>query len=83
VNELQGLYQVVVVGPDDIAHLRPVTLGPSVGTNSVILKGIEDGDQVVTEGVDKIKEGMKVTPHVTTAATPPPAQPEVQKPQGN
>ncbi len=81
VNELQGLYQVVVVGADDIAHLRTVTLGPSVGTNTVILTGLQGGDQVVTEGVDKIKEGMKVTPHI--APVPSPAQPQAQKPQGN
>jgi len=79
VNELQGLYQVVVVGADDIAHLRTVTLGPSVGTNTVILTGIQGGDQVVTEGVDKIREGAKVTPHNATASTPP----QGQKPQGN
>jgi membrane fusion protein (multidrug efflux system) len=79
VNELQGLYQVAVVGPDDIAHLRTVTLGPSVGTNTVILKGIQGGDQVVTEGVDKIKEGLKVTPHIVTSMT----QPQGQKTPGN
>jgi membrane fusion protein (multidrug efflux system) len=81
VNELQGLYQVVVVGADDIAHVRTVTLGPSIGTNTVILTGVKGGDQVVTEGVDKIKEGMKVAPHVATASTSTP--PQGQKPQGN
>ena len=84
VNELQGLYQVVVVGADNIAHLRTVTLGPSVGANTVILTGIDGGDQVVTEGVDKIKEGMKVTPrHLATSSAPPQTQPQAQKPQGN
>ena len=83
VNELQGLYQVVVVGADDIAHLRTVTLGPSVWTNAVILKGISGGDQVVTEGVDKIKEGMKVAPHRATSSAQPPVQPQAQKPQGD
>ena len=63
INELQGTYQVVVVGADDIAHIRPVTLGPSIGTSSVILTGVKGGDQVVTEGVGKVKEGMKIAPH--------------------
>jgi len=83
VNELQGLYQVVVVGADDIAHLRTVTLGPSIGTNTVILTGIQGGDQVVTEGVDKIKEGMKVTRHLTTSSARPQTPSQAQKPQGN
>jgi RND family efflux transporter MFP subunit len=79
VDELQGAYQVVVVGADDLAHMRTVTLGPAVGTNTVILTGIKGGDQVVTEGVDKVKEGMKVTPHAVTS----PASPPGQKSQGN
>jgi membrane fusion protein (multidrug efflux system) len=79
VNELQGGYQVVVVGADDIAHIRPVTLGPSVGTNTVILSGIKGGDQIVTEGVDKIKEGMKVMPHRVASSS----APQGQKTQGN
>jgi membrane fusion protein (multidrug efflux system) len=83
VNELQGLYQVVVVGKDDVAHLRTVTLGPSVGANTVILTGIQGGDQVVTEGVDKIKEGMKVAPHRAASSSQTPTQPQAQKPQGN
>ncbi|SFS15291.1 membrane fusion protein, multidrug efflux system [Granulicella pectinivorans] len=82
VNELQGLYQVVVVGADNIAHLRTVTLGPSIGTDSVILTGLRGGDQVVTEGVDKIKEGTKVAPHLAASSAPPAAQPHAQKPEG-
>lgn len=76
VSELQGSYQVVVVDTGDIAHIRPVILGPSIGTNTVIAKGLACGDQVVTEGVDKIKEGMRVTPHAA-------ASPATQKPQGS
>jgi membrane fusion protein (multidrug efflux system) len=83
VNELQGLYQVVVVGADDIAHLRTVTLGPSIGTDAVILTGIQGGDQVVTEGVEKIKEGMKVAPHPATSSEQLPTQQKAHKPQGN
>jgi membrane fusion protein (multidrug efflux system) len=82
VNELQGLYQVVVVGADDIAHLRTVTLGPSIGTDTVILTGLQGGDQVVTEGVDKIKEGTKVAPHLAASSAPPAAQPQAPKAKG-
>ena len=76
VNELQGSYQVLVVGTDDTAHIRQVTLGPSVGTDIVIAKGLARGDQVVTEGVDKIKEGMKITPHAVASLA-------AQNPQGS
>ena len=82
VNELQGLYQVVVVGADDIAHLRTVTLGPSIGTDTVILTGLKGGDQVVTEGVDKIKEGTKVAPHLAASSAQPAAQQQAPKAKG-
>jgi RND family efflux transporter MFP subunit len=82
VNELQGLYQVVVVGADDIAHLRTVTLGPSIGTDTVILTGLQGGDQVVTEGVDKIKEGTKVAPHLAASSAQPAAQQQAPKAKG-
>jgi membrane fusion protein (multidrug efflux system) len=82
VNELQGLYQVVVVGADNIAHLRTVTLGPSIGTDSVILTGLQGGDQVVTEGVDKIKEGTKVAPHLAASSAQPAAQQQAPKAKG-
>ncbi len=82
VNELQGLYQVVVVGADNIAHLRTVTLGPSIGTDTVILTGLQGGDQVVTEGVDKIKEGTKVAPHLAASSAQPAAQQQAPKAKG-
>jgi membrane fusion protein (multidrug efflux system) len=62
VNELQGMYQVVAVGADDLAHIKTVKLGPQVGKEIVIESGLQAGERVVTEGLDKIKEGMKVAP---------------------
>ncbi|MGA8938540.1 MAG: efflux RND transporter periplasmic adaptor subunit [Acidobacteriaceae bacterium] len=79
VSELQGMNQVIVVGPDNVAHIRTVQLGPQIGPNIVITKGLNAGDQVATEGNDKVKDGMKVAPQPDT--TPAPAAP--QNPQGN
>ena len=62
VNELQGMYQVVAVGSDDVAHIKTVKLGPQVGKEIVIESGLQAGERVVTEGLDKIKDGMKVAP---------------------
>jgi RND family efflux transporter MFP subunit len=62
VNELQGMYQVVAVGSDDVAHIKTVKLGPQAGKDIVIASGLQAGERVVTEGLDKIKEGMKVAP---------------------
>jgi membrane fusion protein (multidrug efflux system) len=79
VTELQGMEQVYVVGTDDIAHVRTVQLGTQVGPNIVITSGLQAGDHVVTEGNDKVKDGVKVAP---SPDQPPTAAP-TQNPQGN
>jgi membrane fusion protein (multidrug efflux system) len=62
VNEVQGQNQVGVVGPDDVVHIRTVQLGVQVGQEIVITSGLNIGERVVTEGNDKIRDGIKVTP---------------------
>jgi membrane fusion protein (multidrug efflux system) len=74
VSELQGMNQVIVVGTDNVAHIRTVQLGSQIGPNIVIASGLNAGDQVVTEGNEKVQDGMKVvpqpdTPPATVAAT--------------
>jgi RND family efflux transporter MFP subunit len=62
VNVLQGLDQVVVVTPDNTAHVKTVQLGPQKGQKVVVSSGLKAGDEVVTEGLDKLRDGMKVNP---------------------
>ncbi len=62
VSELQGTYQVVVVGPDDKAEIRPVQTAERVGRLWVIAKGLEPGDRVVVEGLQKARPGSQVNP---------------------
>ena len=62
VQEVQGNHQVVVVGQDDTAEIRSVQVGPKSGSDWVITKGLEPGDRVVVEGVQKVRDGMKVAP---------------------
>jgi membrane fusion protein (multidrug efflux system) len=79
VSEFQGMNQVIVVGADNIAHVRTVQLGTQNGPNIVISSGLNAGDQVVTEGNDKVKDGMKVVPQ----PDPTPAAAAGQNAQGN
>ena len=62
VNVLQGLDQVAVVTPDNTAHIKTVQLGPQKGQKVVVSSGLKAGDEVVTEGLDKLRDGMKVDP---------------------
>jgi len=81
VSELQGMNQVIVVGDDNVAHIRTVKLGSQIGSNIVIASGLSGGERVVTEGNDKVKEGMKLAPQPDT--TPAAAATAGQNAQGN
>jgi membrane fusion protein, multidrug efflux system len=61
---------VYVVTPDDTVRVQPVTTGPTDGTNTVITKGISPGDVVVTDGVDRLKDGAKVVVSITPTEAP-------------
>jgi membrane fusion protein (multidrug efflux system) len=60
--ELQGGYQVAVLGTDNTVQIRPVKVGERVGTLWVINEGITQSELVVAEGTQKVKQGMAVSP---------------------
>jgi len=62
VAQSQGSYQVAVVGGDHKVSMRTVKPGATVGTMWVIDEGLKPGEQVVVEGLQKLKEGTVVTP---------------------
>lgn len=62
VTELQGSYQVAVVGQDNKVTIRSVEVGQRTGTMWVINKGLTAGEQVVAEGTLKVRDGSVVTP---------------------
>ena len=53
--EDQGIYSVFVRDDEDCFMRKVVSLGPTDGIRTVILKGIEEGDEVVTVGAMHIK----------------------------
>jgi membrane fusion protein (multidrug efflux system) len=64
VTELQGRYQIAVVGADNKVSIRDVQVGPRVAQLWIIEKGLNPGDRVVTEGVSKVKDGTTVQPQL-------------------
>jgi membrane fusion protein (multidrug efflux system) len=62
VTELQGTYLVAVVGPDDRIDIRRVKPAETVKSLWVIDNGLKPGERVVAEGVQKVKQGMPVSP---------------------
>ncbi len=70
ISEVQGSYQLGIVGADGKAEIRPVKVGARVGMDWVISSGLRAGEKVVVEGLQKIKAGMPVA---AKPWTPPPA----------
>ena len=62
VVEAQGSYSVVVVDSNNQASIRPVKMGERVGQMWVITAGIQAGEQVIAEGMQKAREGVTVRP---------------------
>ena len=60
VSELQGGYEVLVVGNDNRVATRQVRVGDRIGTMWVITSGLKPGDRVVVEGQQKLRSGMQV-----------------------
>ncbi len=60
VNEQMGEF-FVFVSLDTIAKQHKVTLGQRIGTNIVVLSGLEDGDKVITDGFQRLRDGGKIT----------------------
>ncbi len=73
VTELQGIEQVYTVGADNKAHVSTVTLGPQIGPNWIIKSGLQPGTQVITDQLQKLKDGAPVSPHAAPAAPEPAA----------
>jgi RND family efflux transporter MFP subunit len=67
VVELQGSYQVAVVGSDNKVSLRTVTVGERTGALWIVNAGLKPGERIVVEGVQKVRESMPVNPTAVTA----------------
>ena len=52
------------------------SLGQSTPTTAVVAGGLKEGEMVVSEGVQRVRPGIEVSPG---PATPPPTDPSVRK----
>lgn len=56
-SQFTGVY---AVDEQSVAHLRFVRLGETFGDQVEVLSGLKPGDRILTEGVDKVKDGYRV-----------------------
>jgi len=62
----QGSTFAYVVKPDKTVEVRPVKVSLTQGNLSIIVSGVAPGEQVVTDGQDKLQGGSRVEPHTPT-----------------
>jgi membrane fusion protein (multidrug efflux system) len=62
VGDVQGSSMVAVVGPDNKVDIRRVKPSEKAGSLWVIDEGLKPGEKVVAEGIQKVRQGMTVSP---------------------
>ena len=67
-NDRKGSY-VYIIGPENRALRRDVTLGPVIGNFQLVSKGLKEGENVITGGTNKVMfPGMPVKPVFSDSA---------------
>ncbi len=80
VRDTQGLLQVGIVGADNTVSLSTVKVGERVGPLWMIEKGLQRGQRVIVDGLDKVRAGEKVTPVAVPAESAGDAAPSASTP---
>lgn len=68
--QVQGTYSLAVVGADSKVKLRRVEVGPSAGPLRIVDSGVQAGDRVVVDGLQKVNDGTMVVAEAAPAPTP-------------
>jgi len=71
VQDLQGQQSVLTLGPDNTVVTRGVVTGDRVDQRWIITQGLEPGEPVIVEGLQKVRPGLRVTPRPYTDPTTP------------
>jgi RND family efflux transporter MFP subunit len=61
-HNIKGEPTAMIVGPDDTVQLRVLQTGRAVGDQWVVTEGLQSGDRVIVEGLQRVKPGIKVVP---------------------
>ena len=82
VIEVQSMYQVIVLTPENKAMFRPVKVGERVGPNWIITEGLKPGERVVVEGILKVQQFAAQAPELAKEGIPVSPKPYVRPRSG-
>lgn len=74
VSEFQGMQQVYTVAAGNRVHVNAVSLGPQFGNDWIVNSGLSADATVIVDNLQKLREGMPVTPETAKAHASPVAQ---------
>jgi membrane fusion protein (multidrug efflux system) len=80
-RDAKGNATALVVGAEGKVEERSLTLDRALGDRWLVTAGLRDGDQVIVEGLQKVRPGVpvKAVPFVPRPAGPGPAGPPAAK----
>ena len=70
IQELQGAKTVMVVDQDNKVVIRTIKIGDKVDKDVVVLDGLNAGERVIVEGMQKVRPGSQVNPQIAGVSTP-------------
>jgi membrane fusion protein (multidrug efflux system) len=62
IKEVQGTYQVYVVTPNNTVEQRSVQVGPVSEEMQVVESGLNEGDVIAVDGIQRLRSGMAIEP---------------------
>jgi membrane fusion protein (multidrug efflux system) len=68
--DLQGRFQVYIVDAENKVEVREVALGPTKGNMQVVESGLDGGETLIIEGLQKVRAGTVVSPTLMTESAP-------------
>lgn len=70
VIEVQSQYQIIVVTPENRAMFRPIKVGERSGANWIVTEGLNPGERVVVEGIQKLQQAAAMNPQFVKEGIP-------------
>jgi len=64
VQEMQGIFNVAVVKPDDTVEIRPIKPADRFASLMIVETGVKAGERLIVEGLQKVRPGIKVKPEL-------------------
>jgi membrane fusion protein (multidrug efflux system) len=64
IMELQGLHSVYIVNDSNVVQNQQITIGPAIGDLQLVEEGLQQGDMIVIDALQKVRDGMKIEPQL-------------------